>query len=230
MKRFLTIASLLICTLMLFSCGKKEEAPKTIDVFVTLSNAGEMVVTQEKIAVTDVDGDGKYNVDEVLVATHKAKYDGENGYATDIGNYGLYVTKMWGVENSSVGYYVNENMASSLGDEVKSGDYVDAYIYFDKEFWSDSYTFFDVREATAVKGTAFEIKLNAVAFGADFAPYSTPSIGSEIYVNDVKSSVVTDVNGRARLTFTEAGEYVLTAKSTVEGVTIVPPVCIVTVK
>lgn len=44
------------------------------------------------------------------------------GYATDTGDYGLYITKLWGTENGgSYGYCLNNAACMSLTDPVVQG-------------------------------------------------------------------------------------------------------------
>ena len=239
MKKLLTIACIAMCALMLFACADKKQevaepentqnsgemkvAPLTADVYVTVSFKGELVVTQSKITTTDLNDDNKINIDEVLVATHKLKYEGEDGYASSVGQYGLSIDKLWGDTSYAFGYYLNNQMVmTDLNEEVKNGDYITAFVYKNAD-WSDTYTYFDVCEATAVKGGEFELTLKYVSFNPSFS-----IAGSKIISNGVATDFVTDAEGRVKLSFENAGTYVLSATS--ETATLVPAVCVVTVK
>lgn len=231
MKKLLTVACILMCALMLFACADKpaeETQPAaTIDVYVTLSNAGDLVVKQEKITVTDLNGDKKFNIDETLAAAHKAKGKAAD-YAsgTKEGYDGVSLLKLWGDESGNFGYYVNNSSAWSLADEVKAGDYVVAFVY--KDGWSDSYAYFDVCEITAIKGGEFELTLNQLGYDSNWNTVTLASGNSTIVIDGEKSTFVTDADGRVKLSFENAGTYVLSATS--ETATLVPPVCIVTVR
>ena len=228
MKKLLTIACIFICALMLFACTTPEtfsgnqEEPLKIDAYVTLSNAGELAIQQEKITATDLNNDKKVSIDEVLVAAHKAK-DKEGDYASANSDWGLSITKLWGDESGLFSYYLNNQMVmTDLNEEVKSGDHLNAFVYKNAD-WSDTYTYFDVAEVTAVKGTQFELTLNYVTYNDGFS-----IAGSKIIVNGDETEYVTDADGRVKLTFAATGTYVLSATSQTE--TLVPAVCVVTVK
>jgi len=230
MKKVLTVVSIILCCFLLFACTEKpvEEAPAlTIDAYVTLYNAGAAAMQQRKIEATDLNKDNKINIDEVLVAAHK-DLNKESDYASATTQYGLSITKLLGDTSGSYGYYVNDASAWSLADEVKADDYVTAYVYVDKEAYSDSYSFFTIRNATAVKGETFSLTLKNAGFDAEWNTVIAATEGATITVNGEATTVVTDADGVAKITFTEAGTYVISATSTT--LTLVPPVCVVTVK
>ena len=111
---------------------------------VSIAN-GTLVLTEAAVDVTDIDGDGALTINDALIAAHTAYYtDGADGYAAANGDYGLAITKLWGVENGgSYGYYVNNAASMGLSDPVKDGDRLYAFIYTDTTAFSDMYTFFD---------------------------------------------------------------------------------------
>ena len=139
-----------------------------------------------------------------------------------MGDYGLSITRLWGVENGGAyGYYVNNQMSMGLTDTLNAGDYVTAYVYTDTTGWSDTYTYFDVN--TAEPG---EITLTLSAVGFDpvsYAPVSTPVAGASITVNGNAVDVVTDENGEASVSV-KAGDVV---SATSEKLVIVPPCCVI---
>ena len=66
---------------------------------VSIAN-GTLVLTEAAVDVTDIDGDGALTINDALIAAHTAYYtDGADGYAAANGDYGLAITKLWGVEN-----------------------------------------------------------------------------------------------------------------------------------
>ncbi|MEE0899198.1 MAG: hypothetical protein U0L88_16445, partial [Acutalibacteraceae bacterium] len=67
MKKIISISVTLIMLLGIFSISAfAENESVTANVYVTIANAGTLVLTQEKITVTDKDNDGKLNIDEAL--------------------------------------------------------------------------------------------------------------------------------------------------------------------
>ena len=84
-------------------------------------------------------------VDEALYATHEALYDGgaDAGYSTFVGDYGLSLAILWGKGtegvSASAGYYLNNASCWSLNDAIAEGDYLTAFNYYDKMYWSDAY-------------------------------------------------------------------------------------------
>ncbi len=209
-----------------FGTSKNVKAADTT-VFVTVSNAGSLVVTQEPVKVTDADNDGKLTINDALILVHTLKHaDGASAFAAATGDYGLFVTKLWGVDTSAVGYYLNNASAWSLADEVKDGDNLVAWIYADATGYSDKYCYFDVDTKNASAGTAFTLTLTGMGYDASWNLVPAPLANATITVNGVATSVKTDAEGKAVITLTDAGKAVISATS---DSTIVPPVCVVTV-
>ena len=205
-----------------------EKVLATIDVFVTLSDSGKIVLAQGKVTVTDIDENEKFDINEVLVAAHKA-IDAEDDYSSYVHEqYGLCIGKLLGDDSACFGYYVNDASAWSLADEVVEGDYVSAFVYADKEWCVDSYSRFNLRTANVVKGETFAIALENSSYDADWNTVFSATANAKILVNGEECNYVTDENGVAELTFEEAGTYVLSAS--VEAFLMVPPVCVVTVR
>ncbi len=207
------------------------------DVFVTISDdKGELVVPHYGVAPEDVDGDGAVTVNDILIIAHDKYYDGgaEAGYTAEEGDYGLMITKLWGIENGgSYGYYVNNVGAMSLADPIKDGDHVNAFAYTDTTAWSDVYSFFETDELT-VKAEAGvsptgTVTLYSVQFDENWSPVTVPVEGATITLNGSKTDAVTDADGKAVVTFPPRdGNYVLSAVS--DTMTLVPAVCIADVK
>lgn len=197
------------------------------EVYVTIADEnGKLAVVQEKVTVTDNNSDGILSIDEALFAAHEAKFDGgaAAGYASDKTDYGFSLNKLWGAENGgSYGYYLNNSSAMSLSDEVKSGDYVNAYVYTDLTAWSDTYCFFDKNTA---EGGEVTLTLSAAGWDESYNPVTLPVEGAVITINGKKTEFVTDADGKATITINEAGSYVVSAVSDTQ--TLVPPSCKVT--
>ncbi|MBO4539521.1 MAG: hypothetical protein J5781_04535 [Clostridia bacterium] len=229
MKKVLTVISIILCCFLLFACTEKPaETPAepvvhdTIDVYVTFSNAGELVLKQEKVTVVDTNDDKKFTAQETFDAFHAAN---NKEIVVSEG----FITKLWSIETGgSVLYYVNDVMAGSINEEVKAGDYFYALILVDGINWSDSYSYFTARSMNTVKGEEISFTLKNVGFDASWNTVIAATEGATITVNGTATDVVTDANGVAKITFTEAGTYVISATSTT--LTLVPPVCVVTVK
>lgn len=201
---------------------------KTDTVFVTISD-GSLALAFEEVALTDADGDGALTVNDALIAAHDKSFEGgaAAGYGSEATEYGLSMTKLWGIEdkNGGYGYYVNNASAMSLADPVKAGDHIVAFVYTDTTAFSDTYSFFDVTEASASEVT---LTLSSVGFDENWAPVTSPVEGAVITVDGNKTDVKTDADGKATVKVEGEGRHVVSAVS--DAVTLVPPVCIVTVK
>ncbi len=198
---------------------------KGVNVTVTIADAGNLVLVQAPVSVTDLDEDGAVTINDALIAAHAAYYkDGAAGYVYYSSDYGLTIDTLWGVVNGgSYMYYVNDLMPLSLSDAVNEGDSIVAYGFADLEYWSDAYTFFDVKNAAVTAGDTVELTLSSPDWSGNILPVA----GAEIVVDGVKTGVVTDENGKAAIVLDKAGEHIVSAKS--ETAVLVPPVCKVNV-
>jgi|GEM_PF-2230653 len=193
---------------------------KGVSVTVTISDAGNLVLVQAPVSVTDLDEDGIVSINDALMAAHLAYYPGEAGYAYYVGDYGIAMDTLWGVTNGgSYMYYVNDIMPMSLGEAVNAGDSIFAYGFADLEGWSDQYTYFDKRTAEVTVGDTLELTLSA----PDWSGNVLPVAGAEIVVDGAKTGVVTDENGKAAIILDKAGEHIVSAVS--DTAVLVPPVC-----
>lgn len=203
------------------------------NVYVTISDdSGKLVAAQEEIELTDVDGDGALTVNDALYNAHEKLYDGgaTAGYGSDTGDYGLFITKLWGVENGgSYGYYVNTASAMGLTDPVKDGDSVSAFVYTDTTAFSDTFCYFEesVQEdcvlfIDAEAGKEITYTLVAATFDENWAPITVPVAGAEITIDGKKTGVKTDENGKATITVPAVGNHIISAVS--DSQTLVPPV------
>lgn len=228
-------ATTLALSLMFATFGQTlmaDEVTETAEVYVTISDQnGDLVLTQEKVTVTDQNADGKLTIDEALYAAHEENYTGgaAAGYASSMTSYGLSLDKLWGVANGgSYGYRVNHESAWSLADTVSTGDYIQAYVYTDLTTWSDTYSYFTNNTITAMQNSEITVTLMAAAYDADWNPISVPVEGATITINGVETQAKTDATGKANITLSDAGTCVISATS--ESQTLVPPVCVATVK
>ena len=226
MKKVISLfTALIILTALCVPCF----AADNIKVNVTIAN-GTLVLTNAEITVTDTDGDGKLTINDALYAAHEKAYKGgaAAGYGSAATEYGLSLTKLWGVENGgSYGYYVNNASALSLSDEIKAGDHINAFVYTDTTAWSDAYVYFDAFEKSAKEGGEVTLTLNEVGFDLDWNTVALPVEGASILIDGKDSGVKTNEKGKATITLDKAGTYTVSASK--EGKNIVPPVCALTV-
>lgn len=224
-KRIASLAlvfAMLICTVFAFaSCGEVKDY-----VYVTIADgSGNLVMTHEKVELDDL------TINGALSAAHDKKYNGgaSAGYASADSEYGMMLTKLWGVENGGAyGYYVNNTAAMSLGDAVKVGDNVYAFIYQDATTYADKYAYFDSFTAEAKKGDKVTLTLSYFTYDENWSLVTMAAEGATITINGEKSDIVTGADGKAELTFDKKGEYVISAVSS--DAVLTPAVCVVTVK
>lgn len=226
MKKFL---SLLLAMLMLVSLtASAETAAPTV--FVSISDdAGSLVLAHVAVTVSDGDGDGLLTICDALMAAHAAYHpDGADAFLAEDTEWGKSLYVLWGVDNGgSYGYMLNDASPMSLLDAVTDGDHVKAYAFTDLMNYSDTYAYFTAAVAAAAVNAEVALTLNAAGYDANWNPVVHPVAGAVLTVNGEKTDAVTDDSGHAALTFTEAGVYTVSAVS--ETMTLVPPVCIVTV-
>ena len=221
MKKILSalIASLMLTSaLMLPSCSEKQ-----VDcVYVTVVN-GELLLAHKAVELTDTDSDGILTVNDALYKAHEENFDGgaEAGYASETTDYGLSLTKLWGVDNGGSYGYLNNNVSCmSLADEIKADDHIVAYVYTDTASWSDTYSYFDKLE-----GEAGEITLTLMMNGYDenWNTVALPVDGAVITVDGTPTEYVTDANGVVTLSVNSGA--VISAVS--DTVNLVAPVCVI---
>ncbi|HAM68676.1 MAG TPA: hypothetical protein DCP68_03560 [Ruminococcus sp.] len=198
-----------------------------IQITVGISNAGSVEVPNNDLIVYDRDNDGKYTIDEALYCAHEMYYSGGTaGYATEQSDWGLSLKTLWGVTNGgSYGYYVNDTMAMGLTDELKSGDYLYAYVFQDAANFSDKYSFFNYKQKDIKSGETVEATLSALLFDENWAPYTAPVKNARITVDGEDTDFVTDENGKVTLSLGDAGHLIISAKS--NDLVLAPPVMIV---
>lgn len=215
---------MLSCALPVFAEGKNPE------VYVSISDGSfdnGIELTWEAVKAEDVDNDGVLTLNDALYAAHEAGYEGgaAAGYESGLTEYGISLNRLWGVENGGCyGYYINSQSALSLSDPIKDGDYIYAYAYADLAGWSDMYTCFSQPELEAAEGSTHTLTLSGVTFDAEWNPVTVPVEGARILLNGEDSGVVTDAEGKAKITFDRAGKTVVSAVS--DNAVLVPPVCV----
>lgn len=225
MKRFFAMVLISLLTISALGLTAFAEETQKADMYVTIANKGELVVAQEKVTVTDIDGDNVLTVNDALYAAHEAKYDG--GAAAGYGyythqDYGLSLGKLWNDNSGNFGYYVNSTMCMGLATPVAENDQITAYIYKDTTNWSDMGSRFDKNIVETKAGTQFTLTLSTVDWAG-----SAPIEDAIITIDGVATEYKTDAQGKVTIAIDEAGTYVISAIS--EQQTLVPPACKVTV-
>ena len=164
---------------------------------------------------------------------HEAYYKGgaAAGFATTVHEqYGLNVTKLWGDESGSFGYYLNNKAAMNAAEPVTDGDSLTAFIYKDTATWSDVYSYFNTNTYSLDLDKTNEFELQLKCIRSDYStniPTTTEEVlpDAEIAINGEKSAYKTDANGKVKIKLTKQGSYVISATS--KELTLVPPVCVV---
>lgn len=221
----------LICTfvaLMLLVCA----VAVAETAFVSISDStGNLVLAREAIELSDMDEDGVLSIHDALTIAHDLHFEGgsEAGYlAEDLGYGGLSLCMLWGEDNSgSFGYFVDDASAMILTEPVADGSHIKAYSYTDLETWSDAYCYFQTGAAEIASGDNLVLTLTALVYDANWNMVETPVEGAVITINGADSEFVTNADGCAAISLSEVGKYVISARS--ETMTLVPPVCVVSV-
>lgn len=245
---YLCVLSLCLAYLPAFSntvtanAADAENAAASADVTVTMVDKGEIAVGKDEnktlmaevpVHAVDLNADGKIDINETFKAMHETYCPG--GFESSVGQYGLSVDKLWGDTSGSFGYYVNNNSAWSLADEVKTGDSVKGFIYKDGIKWSDQYSWFDVNKCNAAVGKEVTLSLKAYEFDENYNPVEKAYAGATLGTVSADgtftafSNAVTDKDGKAAISFDKDGTYVVSAKAPEGASTLVSPVCIVTI-
>lgn len=219
-------------------------------VYVTGANAGVLVkasdgkpIFNRPVTVKDLDSDGVLTYDEALVAAHAAFCP--DGYATKVTNYGITVSKLWGVEDDVNYYFFNNQVALTVnvGESVKAGDKLYATVLKDTTNYTDFLSFFNAEEKTVEAGESFTLTLKGFQG-------MTSSLDSAVVIPGASvgtwnngtftpiSGKTTDAEGSVTLSFDTPGTYYVTAEGTIaatsyQGVSVqaptMPACCVVTV-
>lgn len=200
-------------------------AAETASVFVTIANKGSLATAQIEVEVTDIDDDGKLTVNDALYAAHNESYSGgaSAGYSYYVHkDYGLSLGKLWGDSSGNFGYYINNKSCWGLADEIKDGDYINAFVYSDGRYYSDKYSFFTVNTVSAKKNSDIELTLCSAGYDANWNPVTLPVANAEIIVDGRATGIKTDSQGKATIQISSSGEHLISAVSSSE--TLVPPI------
>lgn len=204
-----------ICTLLfLLLAASPAGAASSATVSVALGVGGEVVAHQAALTVTDQNNNGQVDIDDALQALDDLCWYGEgSGYAAEKGDYGLAISRLWGEENGSFGYYLNHKAAQNLEETLKDGDEIYAFVYQDQQNYSDRYAYFSEVEGTLTPGQEKTLALKSVYFDQDWQEVSQGVAGAKIVTKDGEILGTTDEKGYVTFTLTEPGTYAITALS-----------------
>ena len=146
-KKILSFVLAFVMLLSSFTAFAEGDS-KAITVYLTLSKYGEFAEDKdgEKMVLREISLTGKetYTLDDVFSFAHSLYYpDGEEGYASSVGEWGLGIDKLWGDTSYNFGYTINSVSAYGAGDLIKNGDYIDAFIYKNMYPLTEGYAYFD---------------------------------------------------------------------------------------
>lgn len=225
------ILSVLIALTLIFTglfVSVSAETADSVEVTVTISDKGNLVVTEQKITVSDTDNDNAITVNDVLFTSHEKFFEGgaQSGYAYGDTEYGVSIFKLWGDTSGNFGYYVNNAMAMGLNDTVKNGDSIYGYVFKNSDF-SDVYSFFDKSSVTCDKNEEISLTLSYIGFDSNWNPVSLPVSNALITVNGNATEYKTDSDGKVTFKLADSGAFVISAQS--HDLTLVPPVCCINV-
>lgn len=213
----------LICTLLTLTLICTFALAETA--YVTISDGeGNLCLASAATEVTDADGDGALTISDALYCAHEQYFDGgaAAGYTAESTDYGLSLTKLWGIDNGGAyGYYLNNASCLSLADPISDGDRVQAYAYRDLENWSDTFSYFRSNDDDS-------LTLIMQGHDADWNVVESPIAGAQVTINGADAGIVTDENGSFSIPaerISEPGDYVISA--TYDDAVLVPPVLVI---
>ncbi len=193
-----------------------------ITVTVNISEAGEFLTDKERNTTAGLEvqllgyDNTTYDINGALYAVHENYHaDGVSAYGTSLGDYGLYLSMLWGDTSGNFGYQVNggTETVSGLTHGLDDGDVVDVYIYGGNynDGTLESYSRF-ATIPTATAGEAVTVTLEQAGYDASYNSIFSPCTDATIYIDGEETAYITDTNGQANITFATAGDHWLTAK------------------
>ena len=228
------IAALIMTGFTGFSGSKKVSAAEGVNVYVSISDRGDLVLKQKSVEVTDVDADGALTISDALYCAHEKYYKGgaEAGYECYYNEayMSLSLSKLWGYdEGTSFDYYVNDQMSMGLSDPISEGDYLNAFVYVDQPGYSDKYSFFNAHKIGVKNGASKKIALYVYdGYDENWMPIKKAMKNAKIIINEKETDYVTGKKGKVTLNLEKSGSYFISAVS--DDVTLVPPTCLVFVQ
>ncbi|MBQ6685904.1 MAG: hypothetical protein IJM99_07355, partial [Firmicutes bacterium] len=211
-------------------CGNDE--PDAVTITFTLVKDGDYVIAKDEmteldrtdITVRDEDCDGQMTLNDAFLAAHKLHSPkGAADFKTESSSYGPFITKLWGVNSSSVGYCQNGISASGLTAELKANDDLTVYFYQDTTNYSDIYTTLSGQTTVSV-GNTTAYTVSGIAGGESVIPE-----GATVTVYKVESdtevaskTAVVGEDGTFALNFDEEGNYIVELSGTAGTAPVIP--------
>ena len=189
-------------------------AQDSITVYMTVSikgeiavAAGDVLMAQVPIEVTDVNSNGNFDMDDAFIALHDEYRTG--GYASE----GAGISLFWGEEKPACGYYKNNTSAMGVNETLADGDFVTAYTYEDTANWSDKFASFGSFALSVLTGG--EISLSLTGYGwSSSEPISGAEIGLLSESGEFSTlDITTATDGTFAVSFDKPGVYMITAKA-----------------
>ena len=222
-------ACLLLSLLPIAALADEESSAPVVYVTIVKDIQEEVDYTkfatmQLAVAISDADADGALTVNDALYLAHEQVYDGgaAAGYAFSTDGE-LTITRLWGSDRGTYGYYLN-HAAASASTPIFDGDYLTAFVAV--EGTQEIYTSFDcdVLSATAGESVTLTLTMQVVEDGT---VTSVPLADAIIFLDDVVTEFKTDAEGKALVVFPREGAHSVSALS--YRTAIVPPLCMATV-
>lgn len=186
--------------------------------------------------VKDLNGDGRLTADEAMVAQHEMWCSaGADGFAMDENGV---VTKFWGNTTGPFEFFLNDaKLTEPLSSvEVGWGSLLEGAILKDKTGASDWFATFGKSDEQVVLGGNLEVELKGYAanlIGSEMQPLSDIQLGKinlDTGAFEPMTGVVTDANGKATISVTEPGFFLLSGQGVAAGGSpLMAPVLCVTV-
>lgn len=173
----------------------------------------------------------KTTVLDALVAIHHEMYGAD--FDANPENYLVvpengFITKIFGVTTSDLGYYVNNvypvdgtGMGTVANTTVlNNGDVLNIFRYFNQDYKA-IYMSFDQKKVEARTAQEFTLSLKGEKTLADWSKKKDAYAGAKVAVKDAEGNVVaeavTDKDGVAKLTVEKAGKYSATVTALADG-------------
>ncbi|MBR5405640.1 MAG: hypothetical protein IK107_05025, partial [Oscillospiraceae bacterium] len=192
-------------------------AEGSVKINISVSSEGKLAVVNEQVDVKDLDKDGDFTVNDALIAVHDAFFEGgaDAGYALTETQFGMSISKLWGVEHGfNYMYYINNAMAYGITDVLKDGDALYAYSFADNENCSDQFTAFDKTDlGTNDAGSEYTLTLNGAGFDSNWNLVWAPVADAVITIDGEKTEYTTDKDGKVTFKIGKAGKHVISAVS-----------------
>ena len=238
MKKLLSLLLVIIMVITPLSAFAAD-TNNSITVYVTVSIYGEFAETADGedavMLPVNLTESEQYTLDQLFAKTHELYYT-PDGYASDTGDYGAYVTKFWGDESGNFGYQVNGGDVAVMGltHTLEDKDYVDVAIYKSLYPYTEAYSKFDTVKAQTSANNDISLTLYEAGYDENWNTVFSPCENAIITINGEDTEYVTDVEGMVTLSFDNSETYIISAhkekevnNETVPAIT--APVCEITV-